>query len=171
MKKIFLVMLTIMLTNFTFASETSDVANKVVDNTSSGVERLYEDGKVLGKEISDKAEKVIVQLAKGLKITSSEVWNILVQQQRVYSWTIFIGLIISLVSWGHFYYRFKVYKSDLTEKGKPKEHNGIITTVTFLSALVMSVLVSIHFYDMMTGFLNPEYGAMKHIIEVAKTFK
>lgn len=160
-----------MLTNFTFASETTDVANNVVDKTSSGLATVYEDGKVLGKEISQKAEKVIIELAKGLKITSDKVWDILVQQQRVYAWTIFIGLLISLGSWVHFYYRFKIYKTDLTEKGKHKEHNGLITVAIFVSALVMSVLTSIHFMDMMTGFFNPEYGAMVHIIEVAKTFK
>lgn len=167
MKRILLIMLTLMLTSFTFGSETGDVAKNVVDKTSNGIEQVYNDTKVM----AIKLEKVLTQLAEGLKVTSKEVWQILVRQQKVYAWATLIALIISLLSWIHFYYRFKVYKRDLTEKGKPKQANGLVAIITFLSALVMSILVSIHFLDMMTGFFNPEYGAMVHIIEVAKTIK
>lgn len=166
MRKLFF-MLAIMLTTMTYANDSVD---KVVDKTSNGIGTVYNDGKELLKTISPKIEAAVGELAKGLKVTTTKVWEVLVKQQRVNSWCYLAGMIIGLLSWAHFYFRFYRLSKDLDAKGKIKESNILITILSCATAIFFTVLGVLHFNAMMSGFMNPEYPAMVQIVQMASTF-
>lgn len=170
MKKMFL-MLTLMLTVGAFASDTTKLVDNFVQKSGDGVETVYNDGKELAKIVSGKAEIVITELAKSLKVTTHKVWEILVRQQRVWAWGYLIGMITAIASWVHFYYRLKRFKIEVDERGKALNSNLILAVTTFIFSLALSIISLLHFNAMLTGFLNPEFSAMTYILELAKNLK
>lgn len=170
MRKMFL-MLTLMLTIGAFASDTTKLVDNFVQKSGNGVETVYNDGKELAKIVSGKAEIVITELAKSLKVTTHKVWEILVRQQRVWAWGYLIGMITAIGSWVHFYYRLKKFKNEVDVKGKTLNSNLVLVITTFVISLTLSIFSMIHFNAMLTGFLNPEFSAMTYILELAKNLK
>ncbi len=153
--------------------------DKVVSKSSEGVTTVYNDGKEavktaytdskgIVKYVTPKVESALKELGKSLKTGSSEVWKILVRQQRVYAWSYLAILVLAIFSWSHSYYRFSRMKKDRCEYNKLKDSNVAITIFCFILSLSLSATVAMTFQSMLTGFLNPEYGAMKTIVEVAK---
>lgn len=169
-------------TMFASTSKTVDKIDKqttsIVDKTSDGLSQVYGDGTnaistVYGdiKSLAPKVEATVKQLAKGLKVGAESVWKILVKQQKVWSWCYLIGCILATFSWIHFYYRFNKGNSDKTEYNTWKDSNIAITIITGVIAISLSILSIMHFESMMTGFINPEFGAMRNIITIASQLK
>lgn len=65
--------------------------------------------------------------------------------------------------------QFNIMKTDLDESNETKPINIILSIGLCIAALIASGYSSYHFIDMMTGFVNPEYGAMKNIYQVYKS--
>lgn len=160
------------------ANSTTMVVNTGKDAVT-GIKGVYNDGKdAIGtiysdvKSLGPKVESAVTELAKGLKVGAESVWKILVKQQKVWSWCYLIGMIVTILSWCNFYYRFKTYyhryRTDDTDWSNSAT---MITIVTFIISMGLSVMSILHLEPMMTGFINPEWGAMMNIIEIAKTLK
>lgn len=143
----------------------------VYNDTKSLTGTVYNDFKDAAKNITPKIESAIQEIAKGLKVGTVYVWNILVKQQRVWSWCYLIGMIISLIVWYKFYSFIKEGKTDLNEYDQWKSHNVIMSVILFFTASILSFISFQHVVPMMTGFLNPEFGAIQTVIEFAKTLK
>lgn len=147
------------------ANTASNAISTVYGDTKSTVTQVYSDLKEGAKYVSPKLEEAIKSLANGLKVGAGEVWDIVVQQQYVYSWCILLILLATVGSWFHFWYRYGIWQK--TEEGSFLF--GCI--LTFCIAASGTMLTGFHFYDMMTGFLNPRFGAMKSIAEIAVQIK
>ncbi len=147
------------------ANTASNAVSTVYSDSKSSISQVYGDLKDGAKYISPKLEEAIKSLANGLKVGATEVWTIIVQQQYVYSWCILLILLATVGSWIHFWYRYGIWQKS-TEEGFLF---GCI--LTFGVALSGTFIVGFHFYDMMTGFLNPKFGAMKTIAEIASQIK
>lgn len=148
-------------------NETSKSGVKTVySDTKDGISTVYNDVKSLTPELRD----AVKSIAQGLKTTSEEVWHILVRQQKVWSWCYLIGGIFAAIAWFHFYYRFKKYSK---EAFKDNEHlpwqwsQILICSFLFITATILSAIFAHNLVDMMTGFINPEFGAMKNIVQIA----
>lgn len=160
------------------ASNATNTVNASKDAVT-GVKGVYNDGKdAIGtiysdvKSLGPKVESAINELAKGLKVGAESVWKILVKQQKVWSWCYLIGMIITIVSWINFWYRFKIYYHRYRFEDTSWSGAAIlITIVTFVISCGLSVMSITHLEPMMTGFINPEWGAMMNIVEIAKTLK
>jgi hypothetical protein len=122
------------------------------------------------KMITTKTMEAIVYLAQGLKVSVNEVWNILVKQQQVKSFTYLLLLIssifldflfIKLIK--HFYEKFNQIDFGV----------GHILIIALCCATVFgySYYNVQNLYPMLTGFINPQYGAIQDIVEIAKTLK
>lgn len=162
----------------TFSMSYGQSLSKAEANAAEGVKTVYNDGREVvktvyadGKILAPKLEKAIEIIAKKLKVTADSLWDILVKQQIVWSWCYLFGVILSIISWGHFYYRFYESRRDLSECNEWKNSNIFIVIISLTTSIFFSVISITHFGAMMTGFLNPEYSAMTTILDAAKSLK
>jgi len=193
MKKLFL---TLVLSISLFANAQSE---KVVEKTSKTIETVYSDSKDGIKTVYNDLKSTTPQiknaleaLSKELKTTTDSLWHILIKQQLVWSLCFLILFLGSVFNWFLFYKRnFKKLDDDEFVLGKQVEKTGfssdpVITTdiiikkdrifsrfvyVHLTICITLSVFSFLHFSDMMTGFINPEFGALKTITEVVKNIK
>ena len=175
MKTKLLLIITIMSMTLSFAQ--SKQVDKILDTSKDGVSTVYNDGKQAVstvyndvKSLSPKVESAIKSLATELKTTTNALWDILVKQQLVWSIAILLGLIGTILSWIHFWYRFKIAcENDWGRYGSA--YYEFICIMCAGISIVGSILVVTHFNDMLTGFINPSYGALKTIVQVAHSLK
>lgn len=141
----------------------------VYGDVKDGTKTVYNDAKDAVKYLTPEAKNLIVKIAQKLEKTTNQVWDILVRQQKVWSWCFLMLSITAVVLWYRFFQQFNITKVDVTETGETKEVNVILCVGLFIAAAIASGYSSYHFADMVTGFLNPEYGAMKNIYQVYKS--
>jgi hypothetical protein len=143
--------------------------NTVGDQTAQVIDKVF-----------DRTEAAVSKLAEALKVPASHVYDILVGQQRIQAITNLIGIAFCfLLSFLLIYIPYKCCKNTNINYGKKnssyKDSNRydfddkwypfswvsgiIIGTITFIySICVLS--------DVVSGLLNPEYGAIKDILKV-----
>ena len=151
MKKIILLFFALLLTSAIFA-QSSDPQQDTAKLTK---EVLYEDVKAVVKQIAD-----------ALKVGTEHVYSILVKQQIVKSivWLI-VGAIptLLLIVFG---------KSVWTwARDNSKESDGFSGFVAFLFymfTIVPMIIFMFHLDVIVTGFVNPEYGAITQIMNMIK---
>lgn len=178
----FKLLLILLLTTFSMMSQNKEEEkketsfDKVLNLSEDGIGTTYNDGKDAVKtvykdvkEFGPKIENALEALGKNLKTSSEQLWKILVKQQRVYSFYYLIIFIFSIISWFHFYYRFDRAQKDKNKHDKMKPSNLIMASVCLLLSLTLSIVTLVVFKDMLTGFINPEYGAIKTIVETARS--
>ena len=177
MRKLF-ILLAILATTMSFAETTFGNVKPFVPTATNGIEKAYNDGKegiktIYGdaKSIAPELKSVVAELARILKTTSDKVWDILVLQQQVWSWYYLIITISALYLWWRFFRQYKIMSTDLDETGDIKTSQGVLTIILLVLVLTDSTISGTHFADMLTGFMNPEFGALKTIVELAKTLK
>lgn len=166
----------------TIVDKTTNGVDKVYTDGTKGIDRIYTDGtKVIEKAysvaetIAPKIEEALKSLGSSLQVSANQLWDILVKQQKVWSICYLLVTLLALLSWGHFLYRFKIGSTYLIEsgnnKGEWKEANLVITLLTCCISCALSITSYLHFTTMLTGFINPEYGALNTIIEIASEIK
>jgi len=166
---------------FAQSTKTIDKVSKSIDKNVDKIEKgtktfygdvkdgtvtVYQDAKDVVKYLTPEAKNLIVKIAQKLEKTTDQVWDILVRQQKVWSWCYLLLSISAIILWYRFYLQFNVAKTDLTEAKEVKEINVVFAVALFIFAVTASCFSSFHFIDMMTGFMNPEYGAMKNLYQV-----
>lgn len=144
MKKLIILCLSIMLS-------VQVVAQVKQDSTKLTVKEVYND-----------AKQVIAQLAKALQIGTEHVYEVVVKQQLVHSIT---WLIIYLVGFTSIYLSLK------------KTFNLVQEDDDWINLLIPLCVVALVFMvtfvwtidDVVTGFVNPEYGALRTIMNLIKS--
>ena len=166
----------------------------VYKDSKEGISTVYKDLKSTTPQIKNALES----LSKELKTTTDSLWLILVKQQLVWSWCFLILIFSSLFNWLLFYKRnFGNYKDcdfhiglekstetineNYREKSVTETNTDILIPknkspewfiyIHLILCLTLSYFSFIHFSDMLTGFINPEFGALKTITEVVKNLK
>lgn len=151
----------------TFINEVNSGVSTVYDDTKNGVSTLYSDV----KSIAPDAKLAIKEIYGQIKKVSSYTWNLLVKQQYVWSWCYLIGNLMFLLSTYRFWLSYKIFKDDKNESGDIKEVNSIPLFIYGALSIILGYFSFIHFEAMMTGFLNPEFGALRNLLEISKTLK
>ncbi len=151
MKKIILLTMAILSINSVTASVDSTL--KSID-TASVTNKIYNDVK-----------SGIVGLASGLKVGAEHVYEILVKQQIVnsgiYCTLLFFGLIL-------IYNYLKRYNTEKwTESGDPT-FLGIIRFFQLILGAILFIISIFNIDVILTGIINPEYGAIKEILTFIK---
>ena len=152
------------------------VADSILSKSSKGVNVLYDDIKdgtsTIYTDIKNGAYPEVKNglniLAKELKTSVNNVWDIIVKQQIIYSIAYLILFITSLFLWFKFSKAFIICKSELDENGKSIPDNVLLCIVLGSLAVVNSIISGYHVVPMLTGFFNPEYGALETIIQTSK---
>jgi hypothetical protein len=185
MKKLFLLL---MICVSTFVNAQEKTIETVYKDSKDGISTVYKDFKATTPQIKSALES----LSKELKTTTESLWLILVKQQKVLSCCFLVLILSSLFNWFLFYKRnFTTLKDDeivigkKVKKGEYSYDSDIITDVILHKSLIspwfvyvhlaicitLSVFSFLHFSDMLTGFINPEFGALKTITEVVGNLK
>ena len=185
MKKLFLLF---MICVSTLVNAQEKTIETVYKDSKNGISTVYDDLKSTTPQIKNALES----LSKELKTTTDSLWLILVKQQLVWSWCFLVLILSSLFNWFLFYKRnFTTLKDDEILIGKQTRKTGYssdpqtITDIILRKNLIfpwfvyvhlticitLSVFSFLHFSDMLTGFINPEFGALKTITEVVQNLK
>ena len=134
-----------------------------IDNIDATFTTVYNDVK-----------EAISGLADGLQVGGEHVYQVLIKQQRIIAWLWFLSLPFMIV--------FSILFRKCLQAGHrgyleqiPKEScpDWYIKDVIFsaLTGMIMMVALLAFFLTMsdgLTGFINPEYGAIQEILELIK---
>ena len=111
-------------------------------------------------------------LAASLKAPAEHVYMILIKQQYVKAWIGVIMVFLTLLFIGlaiKFAYNIADWEEGIAFEDKFPSSIGFFTVFTILSILfLLSTLFGGYASDMIQGFINPEYGAIKDIIDFVK---
>ncbi len=150
------------------------ISKDVIDKTSNGIERVYTDGtKVVEKaysiaeQTSPKIEKALKSLGSSLQVTANRVWDILVKQQLVLSIGYLVLFLTTMFCWCHFWFRYEQGRKNQWGDGSYE----LACIITFALAVTGTIVNVYTFNSILMGFINPEFGAMKTIIEIAAQIK
>ena len=105
----------------------------------------------------------LATMADGLKVTVDHLWSVLVYQQRLEAimWLIITGItIIPIVS------SFKYYRKKISDDRGELNKDGWIMIFLMIVSVFMVISVACNIKNMIQGFFNPEYGALKEIIKI-----
>ena len=147
MKKLILFVSLLFVIIVTTQAQTDTNTTKVSTEINSVVSNFY-----------DKTTEVISNLAKSLKVPAEHVYGVLVKQQVVKSWTwVIVDLALFLIAG-------ILWVSWLKDKRDRDEWWGLPTffTIVFLGFFAGSISTIV------TGFVNPEYGAINEILNLLK---
>jgi len=106
---------------------------------------------------SAKVEAAIVSLAENLKQPVEHVYKILVKQQVVSAW---IWLIINITVLILIIVLWRLWAND--------EDRGEWVQAPVILTVIGAVVIFASLHIIITGFLNPEYGALQDIIMIIK---
>lgn len=131
---------------------------------------IQQDTTKLTKEVVYRDVKdVLKQLGETLKVGSEHVYSVLVRQQVVNS---IIWLVLALLSVIMLWFCFiNAKKCEFNHHGDSINHTEINLTssITFGILGVLTAIISLFHIDIIvTGFANPEYGAIVKIIDLLK---
>lgn len=172
MKKVLILMFSMILVSTSIHAQIKDSVSvgTIYKDANGAIATVYDDVKSLYKDdikdiVKYSVNKADTVLTNGLRILgrgASHTYDILKYQQLVKSfhhlfyWLIGVGLTILV---------FKKVKEYLKE---PKESTGVYLLTVVIVSVCMDVYNALYFNEMLTGFLNPEYGALKEIIDTIK---
>lgn len=141
-----------------FVTELKDSAVQSVKeiDTSSTFKQMYSDFK-----------QGIVALASSLKVGAEHVYEVLVRQQIVYGVVFLIVLLIGIYLTTNWLKNYK-NKDEEWSDGTDPTGIGFFRTIQIIVAVIMMGIGIFHIDTIMTGFINPEYGAIQDVIEMVK---
>lgn len=148
MKKLFILsMLAILCISLNAQDTTIGDAFRKHDQTavSEVIETIY-----------DKTTEAISGLANALKVPAEHVYGVLVKQQIVESW----GLLLAVIIFSILSYIFIKLGNDCNWRTE-----GYIPA-SLVSLMTLGVFIVLFIVHGLTGFFNPEYGAIKEIMSL-----
>jgi hypothetical protein len=150
-----------------FLSKTTDGVSTVYNDSKEGVSTLYNDVKSLAPD----AKYAIKEIYDTLKNTSKYVWELLVRQQTVWAFGFLIGNLLFLWTLYRFWKSLDKVNNDRNETGETKFIHYIPLIYFGAASILLGILSVQHFEPMLTGFFNPEFGALRNLIELGKNLK
>lgn len=181
MKNLILSFAFILVSITSFAQEKKSEVGTIVTNTGTaikeGVTAVHQDIKEAVPTLYNDAKTVISQLASAMKVGAEHVYYVLVKQQIVNSITYLISYIIVILIMRFLYIKlregnkkFDEYKasSKASYYDSRSDQSYIVAPFIGLVAtlVVATILVCSTLRETVTGFVNPEYGAITHIIDL-----
>jgi len=155
MKKLTLFLCILFIYNMSDAAILDSIQTKItVIDTSSTFKQMYAD-----------FNSALNTLGNGLKVGSEKVYNVLVKQQLVYSIVGTIALLCSLISL--FFWLTKAKSGEVWAQGSDMTSVGIFRGMQFVFSVFTLGASIFNIIPIITGYINPDFGAMTDIIEMA----
>jgi hypothetical protein len=136
-----------------------------IDSTLNKIS-IPDSAKVTMTTVYNDAKAGIAGLASALKVGAEHVYVIMVKQQIVKSITGCVILLFIIIGWIALVRGFE-YGAD-PKKGDWEE--GLVPYCIFIGGglFVITIIFILNIECLLTGFINPEYGAIKDILEFVK---
>lgn len=134
--------------------------------TKNGVSVVYGDGKQAVQYLAEKTDSLINKSGRIIEKAGAIVWDATVNQQKVKSLAylacllIYVGLL--------YFYKSQINKFTLAKKDKYDHyttHQGYFIWIGLFLVVGLGIFNALHFVPMLTGFFNPEFGAMLDLIK------
>jgi hypothetical protein len=109
--------------------------------------------------MKEEALKRLDALAEKLGVVSEHLWAVLVRQQYVEAW---FGQIVALVA---AVLLVVIWRRTL---GRERGYYDDAVLGASLASVPLGIAIVIGSYVAMTGFLNPEYGALREVLSVLR---
>jgi len=144
-------------------SITTSIKDSVVQSvrevdTSSTFKLMYSDFK-----------QGIVALASSLKVGAEHVYGVLVRQQIVYAIVYLVLIIIGFILILNWIKKYKDSGENWVNLNREEPTGlGVLRFIQMIVALIMVGIGVFNIESIMTGFINPEYGAIQDVIEMVK---
>lgn len=155
MKKFIIFLLLAFVPLFTMAQEAPDTVSSDLKH-------------VIYKDVKD----VIRSLAETLKVGTEHVYGVLVKQQTVYSIIYLLVLLggaiftyLSIYNFNRLKFEEGSYRTTLKDESVANLIFGIIFGFFGLIFLLVGI---VNLDTIVTGFVNPEYGAIEKIVQMLK---
>lgn len=109
-------------------------------------------------------EKTVANLADQLKVPAEKLWTILVRQQTIKSISsIALFATILFVCFSALFWAYK--RADKYKYGVYDDTETAVPAIFSLTVLFsMAIILIKKFNEVLTGLINPEYGALKEIL-------
>lgn len=142
-----------MIVAFAFSAQASEPIESLSSNDVETVNAVFAG-----------IEKTVSTLAGELKVPAEKLWTILVQQQRIES--ISLIAVFSVVLIIALFVLFWSYEKANKNGGEVYDYAETAIPSAFLVAILIAMIIvfSVNFNEVITGFVNPEYGALKEIL-------
>jgi len=162
MKKLLLLLIVLFTVSTNYAQQdTTGVLHRVSEGIKTTTSKV--DTGSLYKQIYGDVKTGLKAVAEGLKVGVEHVYIVLVKQQVVKSitWTLLIILsFISICLW------FKAYKSkEVWFDGSDATGLGVVRTIQLILSSLIFVISILYINTIITGFINPEYGALEEVVD------
>ena len=105
------------------------------------------------------------KLATKLGVTAEHLWGVLVYQQIIEAR---YAIIASFVFWSLFLFAIRKTIKDSTYFQNPSSAKDIFGIVFFILIAICTLISSISFLATITGLFNPEYQALKALMEMIR---
>lgn len=123
--------------------------------------------------MNEQTTKLIEQLAQKLGTTAKYLWTVLIKQASISAATDILYFILVIIG-GIFL--FKLHKYLSKERGEYEQSiyfdkEEIVTIPMIIVAVIWGICFITCFFligDIINGFFNPEYWALKEILEACK---
>lgn len=148
--------MTLFVTNFLCAN-----ANKCVLNTS---DTLSKSSTLTLSKVYDDVKMGLVGLSGALKVPAAHVYSILVKQQVVNSFVYLFCFILTI----SIFVCFILCIKKMGDEDEGEYLYDVLSTVSGALLFVLVIVTLCVFCDMIIGFINPEYGAIKYIMNFIK---
>lgn len=176
MKKLLIVLTLLCTTSLVFGITDSTVTS--IDSTVSELSNQVKNTTSIVTEVVDGIEKIsgnvwvaLEELAKVLKVPAQHIYSVIIKQQTVKAitellrWCI-IPLLVSLLS---FHYTVKKWKFFSREEMRESAGFSIALGGIMILLPMCFLLFGCDWNMIITGLINPEFGALSDITEMVNT--
>lgn len=169
MKKIITLLVLMLTVNFANALSGDtiykDIKSVCKNDLSNAVAYTADKGEEGVKYLFGKADTVLNTAYNAITKGSIHTYQILKTQQLVKSFHHLFYFTLGILMTFLVYYRIKLWLKDDTQG------NGTILFLTICTYVALTGYNTYNFNEMLTGFINPEYGAMTEILQLMKQIK
>lgn len=156
-------------------SLTNNITKSAYNDGKSTISTLHQDSKqllttahndalTLSNYLGIRLDSIASKTYKTVGSITTNLWDILVKQQKVFSYTmLFIWLLASLSI-----IRALKYLTVHTKLEEPPLYLTWFYGSWLVLGIVSFIFCSTHTYDVMTGIFNPEYGALTEVTKLIK---
>jgi hypothetical protein len=145
----------------------SEASDQVYSDAKSVVSTVHQDVKEIIPVLYGDAKDLFTSVGKKLGVAAEAVWVTLVRQQRVKSIALLLSSLslyaISIFFWHK--YNIQKLRARETNLERDVDFGGLLFGISLILTIASSLFLCYHAYDILTGIINPEYGAMKDIYQ------
>jgi len=154
----------------------SDVEDMFSSSPDSSYKNVADSSKITFSKVYGDVRAGIVGMAKALKIGAEHVYYVLIRQQLAKSimWLVMwiVTIILLRMAWKTSNVKnWKNTKKDDEDFPSPKNGYAVLNAFFWVIGSICLIVCVCYIPTMIYGFVNPEYGAMKDIVNFVKDIR